>query len=310
MGLLAPVADFLLHEHSYKRITGEVLFIGRQTVFLDEISLKPMLYKHGITDPLPLPIQYDSETVGVQGQCITDRYFMRCLGVPRVRFMDVSDYEGADIVHDLGYPVPKELHNSFDFIYNGGCLDNMFNPGEAMMNLSKMLKPGGRIVCMESASSWNSPYLMYSPGWFHDYYATNGFVDCKVYVCSYPSNDELFYGPWKTFYFDIKQNKNGGPPEAIYGNHLILLTIAEKGKDSTSDRQPIQFQYRHDKKLNESLDLAETSFRNSPRPIINGIKVNGAKSYGTLSRIANRLGIRSVYRNHIDLRSTGELGNY
>jgi SAM-dependent methyltransferase len=100
--------------------------------------------------------------------------FGKDLGIPH-RIMDQSDYEGADIIWDLGYPIPKRLHNKFDFIFSGGSLDNMFNPAQAMMNFTQMLKSGGRLVCMESASSFNSPYLMYSPGWFCDYYEVNNF---------------------------------------------------------------------------------------------------------------------------------------
>src|SRR5688572_28944649 len=110
---------------------------------------------------------------------------MRSLGVKKIYSLDVTDYERADIVHDLGYSVPDTLHERFDFIYNGGCLDNMFNPGMAMINFSKMLRPGGRVVCMEAASSWCAPYIIYSPGWFSDYYVANGFADCKVYLGSY-----------------------------------------------------------------------------------------------------------------------------
>lgn len=305
MGLLAPVADFILAEHRHRPIKGDVLFVGRQTIFLDESKLQRMLQRHGMTAPLPQPVEYDQETVGVQGgHYVTDRYFMRCLGVEKLRFLDVSDYEGADIVHDLGVPVDASLHERFDFIYNGGCFDNMFNPGQAMMNLSRMLKPGGRIVCLESASSYNSPYLMYSPGWFFDYYATNRFADCKIYVCSYRTDQELFFGPWSVFHFDWQNNKNGPSPEATFGNHLLLMTIAEKGADSTWERQPIQFQYRHDATLNADIEATVARFNASPRPLL-GAESSFPKS-STLRMITDRLGL-SLYRTQRYLRPLGKL---
>ena len=309
MGLLAPVAEFILSEHSYKKIEGEVLFIGRQTTFLDQHSLGLLLKKYQITAQIPGDVEIDTSTMGGrQGKFITDKYFMKTLGVQNLRFIDVSDYEGADIVSDLGYPVDSSLHGQFDFIYNGGCLDNMFNPAGAMANFSKMLKPGGRVVCMESASSYNSPYLIYSPGWFFDYYVTNGFSDCKVYVCSYKSRKELFFGPWDLFYFEWMYNKNGPSPETIHNNHLLIITIAEKRLGSTSERQPIQHQYRNDLRLNTEFENNLAEFSHSKRPVINSKPIKAPSLLRTaLYKITDRLGI-TLYRSEKYLRSLGTFG--
>lgn len=168
--------------------------------------------------------------------------FGKELNIPH-RVLDQSDYEGADIVWDLGYPIPREYWGKFDFIFNGGCLDNMFNPAQAMMNFTQMLKPQGRLVCMESASSFNSPYLMYSPGWFCDYFEVNQYENWKAYICSYLDSRELFFGPWKWFEVDQSKNRNGPAPETV-GNNLLVVTLAQKGLKTTHDRQPIQYQYR------------------------------------------------------------------
>lgn len=313
MGLLAPVAEFFLAEHRFKPITRNVLFVGRQTTFLDQKSLSVLLNKFDVAAAPAGDVEVDMSTWGGKsGRYITDRYFMRTLGVENLRFVDVSDYEGADIIADLGYPVDSSLHGQFDFIYNGGCLDNMFNPATAMANFSKMLKPGGRVVCMESASSFNSPYLMYSPAWFFDYYVTNGFADCKVYVCSYRNRDELFFGPWDLFYYDWQRNKNGPSPEAKYNNHLILLTIAEKSAESTSETQPIQYQYRNDPRLNTEFENNVRRLAESKRPIINAHLMDEnsplpSRPLRLLSRISDQLRI-TLYRSQSHLRPLGKLG--
>lgn len=169
--------------------------------------------------------------------------FGKELGVPH-KVLDQSDYEGADIIWDLGYPIPSH-HDSFDFIFSGGSLDNMFNPAQAMMNFTRMLKPGGKLVCMESASSFNSAYLMYSPGWFCDYYEANNFASWKAYICSYRNSRELMYGPWRWFEYDQKKNRNAPAPQTN-GNHVLVVSIAQKGEQTTHDVQPIQYQYRKD----------------------------------------------------------------
>ena len=196
---------------------------------------------------LLVPIVDYLKTLDIRGDVLFIGHqttFGKDLGVPH-RVLDQSDYEGADIVWDLGYPIPREYWRKFDFIFNGGCLDNMFNPAQAMMNFTKMLRPGGRLVCMESASSFNNPYLMYSPGWFCDYFEVNHFDSWKAYICSYRSTFELFYGPWKWFEYDQTKNRNGSSPETN-GNHVLVVTLAQKGEMTTSNEQPIQYQYRKD----------------------------------------------------------------
>lgn len=264
----------LLAEHRYKPIEGNVLFIGRQTTHLDEASLGRLLQKHGIKAPASSTLEFDTETRGASGErFITDRCLMRSLGVDTVSFLDVTDYEGADIVHDLGYPVPDALANRYDFIYNGGCLDNMFNPGVALANLSKMLRPGGRVVCLEAASSFNAPYLMYSPGWFWDYYVVNGFADCKIYIGSFHDGEDLVFGPWDLFHVNVIgekatwQQTNGPAPVARDNNNLVVVSVAEKGPESSSDRQPIQLQYRVDPALAAECRAKAEAIRSNRRPV-------------------------------------------
>ena len=71
---------------------------------------------------------------------------MRLLGVDNACFLDHSDYEGADLLFDLNEPLPPELEGTFDLIIDGGTLDNVFNPTQAMMNIARMLRAGGRVL--------------------------------------------------------------------------------------------------------------------------------------------------------------------
>jgi SAM-dependent methyltransferase len=194
---------------------------------------------------LMIPIVDFLKTLDIEGEALfigQQTTFGKDLGIKH-RVLDQSDYEGADIVHDLGYPVSAELHGKFDFIYNGGCLDNMFNPAQAMMNFTQMLAPNGQIVCMESASSFNSAYLIYSLGWFYDYFEANRFKDWQIYLCSYRNTKELYYGPWKWFSYVHAGDRNGPVPQTK-GNHLLVVSVARKGPYTTHDRQPLQYQYR------------------------------------------------------------------
>jgi SAM-dependent methyltransferase len=268
MGLVAPICDLILHEHRYRPIVGKTLFIGRQTVPLSPELLQRLLARHGLRNVCAEPAEYDTETRYTEKEYITDRYFMRALGVDHFNALDVTDYEGADIVHDLGYPIGDEHRQAFDFIYNGGCFDNMFNPGVAMMSLSKMLRPGGRMICMESASSWASlPYLIFSPGWFHDFFVVNRYADCKVYIAYFTDGNQLWHGPWEMSYVNVPAHPLGGPPEQPPDTRLLVVVLAEKGPASTDDEQPVQSVYRIGDAINAAYNERQAALLANPRPI-------------------------------------------
>jgi SAM-dependent methyltransferase len=270
MALVVPICEFLIREHCYRPITGSSLFVGRQTVPLTPELHERLLSRHGLRNAYAGPIELDNETRYSEGKgYITDRYFMRSIGVDQFHALDVTDYEGADIVHDLGYPVGDEHRQKFDFIYNGGCFDNMFNPGVAMMSLSKMLKPGGRMICLESASSFAAlPYLIFSPGWFHDFFVMNRYADCKVYIGSFIDGYKLWHGPWDMSYVNVPANAVGGPPEPQPGSYLLIVVVAEKGKDSTDDVQPVQSVYRIGDTINAAYNVRQVALLSNPRPIV------------------------------------------
>lgn len=71
---------------------------------------------------------------------------MRKLGFGEIESMDFSGYEGATVLHDLNKPIPDELEQQFDFIFDGGTIEHVFNVPQALENVFRMLKPGGRFV--------------------------------------------------------------------------------------------------------------------------------------------------------------------
>jgi len=258
MGLLNACAELLVKEHALRPIGPDVLFIGRQLVPLSLDTLNRLLARYGLKNQAPDCAEYDNETRGAAGHgFITDRYFLKALGVKTFHALDVTDYEGAEIIHDMGLPIPEKYYGKYDFVYNGSCLDNMFNPGVAMINISKLLKPKGRSVNIESASSRNSPYIMFSPGWFYDYYVVNKYKRAHIYLAAINNNDELHYGPWDMYYVNVRADRNGPPPNPEKDIQYALLTVAEKGEASTDEVQPVQYQYRTTPDLRDEYEKNE-----------------------------------------------------
>ena len=206
MALVYPIIDVITHEDKKDPIVGDVLFVGKQETFGRNLTLSDKA---------------------------------------KIHTMDWSPHFGADVVCDLGYPAPPDLHNRFDFIYDGGSLDNMFNPAQGIMNIAAMLRPGGRMLCLACASAMSMPYTMFSPGWFYDFFEVNKFKSWEIYLCSYTSVEELLRGPWK-FHSTTTDNANRPAPLSSHNEHWLNVAMARKGEDSTCDKQPIQYQYRPD----------------------------------------------------------------
>lgn len=89
---------------------------------------------------------------------------LRYLGASEIVSMDASDYEGADIIHDLNKPVPQELWSQFDTVIDGGTLEHVFHVPNALNSIAKMLKVGGRFIGMSPANNWfGHGFYQFSP---------------------------------------------------------------------------------------------------------------------------------------------------
>ena len=271
MGLLTQVGQYIIREHVYKNITGQILTIGRQTIHITPALLKTFLEQQGLPCPPPEKIQIDRSTTNSDmDQFIDDKSFFGSFSTGELHSLDHSNFEGADIVWDLNRPIPPELENRFDFIYNGSVLDNVWDPVTSLRNMSRMLKPGGRIVHLEHGTRVNGPYLTFPPDWFHDYYSVNNFADCKTYLATFPTpdkwNSRLEWTLWEPIMIQGGQvMANGqffGPPCEYF-----TICIAEKGRDSSSDLTPSQFQYRSPEERQLHLQQA-VKFKLTKRPIV------------------------------------------
>jgi SAM-dependent methyltransferase len=186
MGLGGQAIDAIGREHAYRPIAGDVLFIGRQTVYFSPQDLARRLRDHlPHVDEAAIEVDRTTLNRNLAGELATDRSIFRALGLPaaRIKALDVSPYEGAEVIHDLNQPIPDALRASADFIVDGSTLDNVFDPAMALRNYAELLRPGGRLLAVNAWNLRDSAYTACSPSWYLDYFAANGFADCKVYVC-------------------------------------------------------------------------------------------------------------------------------
>jgi hypothetical protein len=244
MGLGGEAIEAIGREHAYRPISGDVLFIGRQATYFTPNELIALLRSHGhAVDPAAMEI--DRTTINRQEghtgkELVTDRSIFHALGVGSVRALDVSAYEGAEIIHDLNEPLPPHLQNSADFIVDGSTLDNVFDPATCLRNFAGLLKVGGRLLTINAYTRRQTAYTLCSPPWYFDYFVENGFVDCRVYVIV------ARRGRSNTFWLDpgyIARARGGTLAFSARGN-VFIVALAEKGPASTTHASPVQQHYR------------------------------------------------------------------
>jgi SAM-dependent methyltransferase len=275
MGLPKQAIKLLKNENEYRKIEGEALFCGKQTILaskkiMGDIYEDDPNFREVILDKWDNPSNLDESTRHRQ-TTLRDDVFLKAYCNVNYNCIDISDYEGANIVHDMNKPVPENLKNSFDFVFSGGCLDNVFNPVSLLQNTSKILKPGGRVMHYETFVAVPGFYLSFSPEWFYSYYAVNNFADCKVYVCHQTEKGET-----RTFYdtnlFEYKpaftrhQDYDYFDAAMSCAGMMYVMVIAEKGNDSTDDLHPIQIQYLDEKCIDWR--LAALKFEKTGRPSV------------------------------------------
>jgi len=156
----------------YGTVDKSLCMVGRQQLLIDEERFCHIMNK--------VNVKYDREEYAslVKGETIHyDSYrFFKMLGLKEVHALDVMPSDGADIIFDLNKELPEDLYEKFDYIIDSGTMEHVFDTANAIKNLSKMLKPGGIIIHILAAAGYvDHGFYSYSPGFFYDFYSSNGF---------------------------------------------------------------------------------------------------------------------------------------
>jgi SAM-dependent methyltransferase len=123
---------------------GETLWLGRQSLNVNTGDQRFMtkLPAFGLS-------KEDADQIfsGVYADAV-----FHYLGATSIRALDMSPFEGADLIHDLNVPISAEFYNKFDCIFDGGTLEHVFNFPVAIESVKRMLKVGGIFISINGAN--------------------------------------------------------------------------------------------------------------------------------------------------------------
>jgi hypothetical protein len=223
----------LLMEHVREPFAGPVLSYGVQAMnigfdavlqMFEALHLAP--HPDGLADPPPA------------GEFIDFARLFKLLGLGDLQILDVSAYEGAEIVADLNVPVPSELIGRYGLIVDGGTMEHVFDIRQGLKNTADMLRIGGRAVHISPSNNYvNHGFAQLSPALYHSYYTENGFDDVRGIIIVQPRADGLSLD-WNLFHYDHRTMGGANSMFCSEDTQLAVYFSARKNAASTSARVP------------------------------------------------------------------------
>ncbi len=166
--------------------------------------------------------------------------FFHGLGFERCLALDISSYEGAQIIHDLNRPNLAEEHWGIaDCVVDAGTLEHVFQLPIALDTIFKLLRVDGMVVHSTPSNGYlDHGFYQVSPTLYYDYYRANQFRVVSANVVN--RHPRVRCEPYLA---DIYRERGALYPE----RHLPRATVffaAAKTEASTSGVAPLQGHYR------------------------------------------------------------------
>jgi len=244
MGLSPSSLQMLLREASRRSFDGILLTLGRQDVAFSYDFLVKNAGEYGVLlrNLNPNEIQLASKPDAVRQGYISDECLYKALGFSSFQALDCSDYESAHIMFDLNKSeIPKKLVDAFDVILNGGTIEHIFHLPNALNNLYRMLKVGGRIIHIAPSSNYiDHGFVMFSPAFFWDFYSANNFEINTIQLIRHTKQADT--DPWHFYDYlpgSLDHLSFGGLDNALYA----IVCIVTKTENSTGNIIPQQGYY-------------------------------------------------------------------
>ncbi len=244
MGLSLSALRFIVRQHRHRPLGAAVCTLGRNRVVATYDRVITMMREEG-WDPHPLPEEQDLRTNipswkdTPNSSNTSDVVFFKLLGVETLVSLDVSDYEGADVICDLNKPLPSDLLGCFDTVIDSGTIEHVHDVHAALRNINLLANSSGTVMHFAPTSNYiDHGYHQLSPIFFIDYYAVNRFERCDVWLIEH-------IRPFATMdKWHLYRHEYGTPiaPFAWLWSRKAWATIvvAKKGPDSTAEVIPLQ----------------------------------------------------------------------
>lgn len=125
----------------------KTLTVGRLDVFTTPAEIAETFARFGIE------ITAEKASLLSKGDNGYSEPIIRELGAKSVDSLDVSDLDGATILHDLNEKVPPELEKQFSLVLDGGTLEHVFDFPTALKTCMSLPRVGGHLILTTPANN-------------------------------------------------------------------------------------------------------------------------------------------------------------
>lgn len=220
MGLDIHALNFLKYSIKTKGL-GETLTIGRQS-----LQVKTILKEIKKENPKL------SSTIYCEG------YLKKYLGSTKVDSVDNSDYEGATYICDMNKQIPSNMVSKFDTVFDGGCLEHIYNIPQALKNCSKLCRSGGQIIHVLPANNFcGHGFWQMSPELFFSLYSSkNGYKNTEVFLADLTDSRR---------WYKVIKPENGNRVNVLSSNPLYVLVRTFRADENFSHAEVQQSDYEY-----------------------------------------------------------------
>lgn len=205
MGIDVDVAKFLLAARARQVDFQKTLMLGNQKLHFSKSDYESLA---------------DIFNLDHWAQIEDGMAFFRFLGAREIASMDISDYEGAEILHDLNQPIGSNLKEKFTFVLDGGTLEHVFNFPIALANAMKMVEVGGHLAIIGGGNNFlGHGFYQFSPELFYRALSEeNGFRMKRIIAAEVGGN-----------WYEVTDPKEvKGRVELINDKQTYLMVLAQK----------------------------------------------------------------------------------
>lgn len=226
MGIDITGLEFILNSLKYVKSFNNLLTLGRQEIHLDFKNIVKLCNQYFIDIPETVVEQYCEKLF---------KYF----GFKNVDSIDNSDYEKATIIHDMNKPYNSPT--KYNFIFDGGCIEHIFNIPQVLENIINMLEVNG-IFCSVTVNNNFSG---------HGFYQFSPEIFSRVFIEKYGMKIEEIYlakvNSSKINWVNVKNTISQRNEYKFNDNEQVyILTIAKKisnTRQSLLSNFPQQYNY-------------------------------------------------------------------
>ena len=242
MGFIRANMIPILKEHNRKSFSGRLLLLGQGDIYFSDNDYRHMAQMTGVsldasaTSNLSYKLDF-AEKGYLDAQSVFKR-----IGFSEVLALDYSDFEGANIIHDLNSSdIPEEFIQYFDVVIDHGTLEHVFHLPNALHAVFKFLKVGGRAISSSpSFGFFDHGFYMFQPTLFLDFYTVNKWEIVSTQIAQFSFNQETepcFFTDYYPGQFDSVGY--GKMDKKLYST----ICIATKMEQSTGNTIPQQGWY-------------------------------------------------------------------